>query len=41
VRRSAAAYLSDILAACDAIEEVRSGVDLLTYWSGRSGTVGA
>jgi uncharacterized protein with HEPN domain len=29
--RSSAAYLSDIIAACDAIAEVLDGVDLSTY----------
>ena len=36
MRRSAAAYLSDILEACAAIEEVLSGVDLSTYEGARS-----
>jgi uncharacterized protein with HEPN domain len=30
MRRSAVAYLSDIIEACDAIEDVLSGVDLGT-----------
>jgi len=34
--RSIAAYLADILDACDAIDEVLSGVDLATYQSKRS-----
>jgi len=34
--RSAAAYLSDILEACDAIEDVLAGVDLATYQETRA-----
>ena len=34
--RSIAAYLADILEACEAIDEVLSGVDLVTYQSKRS-----
>ncbi|MHB0978849.1 MAG: HepT-like ribonuclease domain-containing protein [Thermoleophilia bacterium] len=34
--RSTAAYLSDILEACDAIQDVLSGVDLPTYQKTRA-----
>jgi uncharacterized protein with HEPN domain len=34
--RSAAAYLADIVEACDAIADVLSGVDLATYETTRS-----
>ena len=36
MRRSAAAYLSDILEACEAIDDVLSGVDLSTYRNTRA-----
>jgi uncharacterized protein with HEPN domain len=34
--RSIAAYLADILEACEAIDDVLTGVDLATYQSARS-----
>lgn len=34
--RSAAAYLADIVEACDAIEEVLSGIDLAAYRDSRA-----
>ena len=36
MRRSAVAYLSDILEACEAIDDVLSGVDLSTYQNTRA-----